>query len=76
MANKFKFFKVLLITLNEVWYFVGLLAAWLIIWSVSGVNITSWKGIALFVSILFLVFLKPAKDLIDDKIERRNNDKQ
>ena len=57
--------KTLIFVISEIWFFVGLLIGWLIIWNVTGLDLFSWKGLALFVAVLFLIFLKPMKDSID-----------
>jgi hypothetical protein len=63
--------KTLLVVVGEVWYFIGLITCWLIIWTVSGLNIDSWQGIALFIAIIFLILIGRVKDSIDNRIEEK-----
>jgi hypothetical protein len=67
--------KTLLTIIGEVWYFIGLLICWLVIWAVSGLHIDSWQGIVLFIAILILVFIGRIKDFIDEKIKEKFNGK-
>jgi hypothetical protein len=67
--------KTLLFVITEILYFLVLLGAWLVIWEVSGVNINEWGGLAIFVAVLILIFIRDIRDSLFNHIEGKYNGK-
>jgi Na+/melibiose symporter-like transporter len=69
---KGKYFRMFLV---DIMHFIALLICWIIIWTVSGLDLTSWRGLALFIAVIAISMLWALRNWAHEMVEDKYNGK-